>query len=280
MKYVCNKLINNMSINKLSKNISVSENISSNNSKVIDIIHKSKIIHATDVFDMIHEANITSLSDLYNIFLCRHLESNNVDGQIYCVYNVAFQIYGPNICKVGFSDNIKKQFKLYSKLYLDPMEVVYLSEKLPYYNLIGSVIFQKLAKYKLVPDRNFYQCDKALIKSTIEETINEFESLSLLDLANEYDFNDIMVINFKNTWFNFIKALITNKPCANCNDFDNCGYCGEHKGCDKCKNYYEINSIELDDICNPHKILNISECCNEFYITNAIIADPQIQIMI
>ena len=206
------------------------------------------------LLNYLRDNNITNFLEWFNFLLTRYLAVNYKYGQIYCVSNVALKIDGDDVYQICFTENLNQDLKFFTELYIDPMEIVHVSEKMRHHELVFLAIIKQLSNYNLNNMRNFYKCDKEIIKSTIDSTIIEFGSTSIIDLIKKYNIVDDSINVIKNQLCNFIKAI---------------GAKGLNKQCTECVNVNtNVNNIKNEDICSSRKMLIMSQCCNSYQIAD------------
>ena len=174
--------------------------------------------------DYITDNKITNFSEWFESLVMNDLEEYNVcgpkqnvkktfcgRGQIYCASNVTFNLFGKNVYKIDVTQNITETLSFHTRLYPVASEILHLSEKLPYYEVALLVVYKKLIDYKIIECRSLYACDKDIIKSTIDSTVNEFKSTSLLDLMKRYDICNNVQNVIKEKLLCYVKLIFSNE---------------------------------------------------------------------
>ncbi|AYV76839.1 MAG: hypothetical protein Barrevirus1_61 [Barrevirus sp.] len=152
----------------------------------------------------IYENDIKSRSELISQLTKHHLEIHTKIGQIYAIYNEMFDKYGENILKLGFTTNLQKRLKAYVTCYFKPCILKYESVKISYPSIAESVLFVCLSKQRLANNREFFDCDINIVKSTMTTIIKEFETLDIMDIINKYSIEMATVKELKS---NILKLL-------------------------------------------------------------------------
>ena len=146
----------------------------------------------------------------YNIINtnCKKFKSKckdtNVPGYLYCLYNKVYDTYGNSVYKLGKSINVKRRLGSYSTSYLNPSELKYTSQKVKYYSYAEKLLFLKLKKYKLRSNREFFDCELAIIIKNIDETVkfinnnSKTEILNTLNKSSKYNKIDLIFDLFNN----------------------------------------------------------------------------------
>ena len=207
------------------------------------------------MMNYINKNNITNLAELYSVLITTYF-------QVYCTYG-RINIYhiskegsnsAENIYSLNFIEYINKtsaQVKIgESKLIAHP-------------DLVFLVMVKKLSNYKLVEGINYYSCDIKNIENVFKSTINEFTTISLIDLITKYNIEDAKIKMLKSRLSNTLKYFILK--------------CSKTR-CVKCvENLPDIESI---DVCNLYKMLTLSKCCTTYQITDIIPTNFQMEITI
>jgi len=68
---------------------------------------------------------------------------------------------------------------------------MYKSQEINYSDIAETVIFTKLSEYRIVKNREFFDCDITQIKNIIEETEKEFNEKNIIDIVNKYNISNI-----------------------------------------------------------------------------------------
>ena len=97
-------------------------------------------------------------------------------GFIYVLYNEMYDHHGENVYRVGKSQDVQKRMQAYTTSYIKPMELKYISIKCDNYSLVEKMVSQRLANYRMVSNREFFQTDINRIVEVIEATINDINS--------------------------------------------------------------------------------------------------------
>ncbi len=115
-----------------------------------------------------------------------NVTENQKEGYIYVLFNEMYKYYGPNIYKIGESNNCQKRLKGYVTGYIDNPIIVYQSPFLPDSELAESLIFRKLSDYRVRTNREFFRCEIDLIRKTIDEVSELLLSSSDFSQIDKY----------------------------------------------------------------------------------------------
>ena len=84
---------------------------------------------------------------------------------IYILHNPMFLHYGPNVYKIGYSENVKDRVKSYETGYVEPSTVVF-SKEVPS-KQCERKLHKMMAKYRINPKREFFNCPLSRVKQFI-----------------------------------------------------------------------------------------------------------------
>jgi hypothetical protein len=107
-------------------------------------------------------------------------------GYIYILYNNMFDHFGNNVYKVGETIDINNRIKGYTTCYIDPVEIKYLSKQLTNKSLAEAMVFNKLSKYRINSNREFFKCEVDIIISVINNIETQFDTLDNIDYDDYY----------------------------------------------------------------------------------------------
>ena len=103
------------------------------------------------------------------------------EGYIYIMFNDVFNYYGNNVFKIGKTTDIQQRVNAYVTSYIQPCEVKYVSETCINYSLAEAIIFQKIDKYRVVKNREFFKVDKQEAIEIIEDTIKKINDRTIIE---------------------------------------------------------------------------------------------------
>ena len=101
----------------------------------------------------------------------------NKPGYIYLFTNEMFQWYGENIYKIGKAQHILHRLKSYTTGYIDPLTLVFSSMLCKNYSVCEKEIHNRLNKYRMRTNRDFFQVAIQVAIEVIETTVNELNEL-------------------------------------------------------------------------------------------------------
>jgi len=114
-------------------------------------------------------------------------ELNDIRGFLYCLFNVIFEFYGKNYYKLGKAYDVAKRLASYSTSYPEPSEMLEQSSLLRNIHLAEKILFKKLAQYRDKQRREFFRCNKKLIKQTFNEIEDIFAKYTDDQIVEIYD---------------------------------------------------------------------------------------------
>lgn len=109
-----------------------------------------------------------------------------MEGYLYCLFNVMFLYYGKDVYKLGCCINVKNRLKGYITSYISDSEIKYTSEKIIDIYLAETILFNKLEKYRMIHNREFFNCKLEIIIKTINEVENIMKHIPIESLKKEY----------------------------------------------------------------------------------------------
>lgn len=116
-------------------------------------------------------------------------ENINKEGYLYCMYNPLFIYEGQKYFKCGYACDVYKRMNGYTTSYLEPCEIIHVSEILFNKRLAESILFIKLNEFRIKSNREFFQCDKELIISEINSIVELFKQYSETELIDMFTSN-------------------------------------------------------------------------------------------
>lgn len=193
-----------------------------------------------------YNTNNKMLDDLIKLFIfdensielfnC-YMKNNEVNGYIYCLFNECFLFYGVNVYKIGKAKNIAGRKSDYITPYLDEPKIIIASSPVKNYTVAEQIVFNRLRKYRIKQEREFFDCNIFLIKKTIDD---------VCILLNKY-YNDPTNINLIQNLLIDIPQLL---PTYILNNFDVCYDFFKNNYVNttiKCKNKLEIMLENIND---------------------------------
>jgi hypothetical protein len=139
-------------------------------------------------------------------------EFKDISGHLYCLFNMMFKLYGgDDYYKLGKAFDVPKRLASYSTYYPELSEMLEESAMLRNKHLAERVLFTKLAQYRDKKRREFFKCNRILIKQTFNEIEEIFAKYTDEQIVKIYD------IKIKP---NKKKPIIKNNNCENENDDD------------------------------------------------------------
>lgn len=118
------------------------------------------------------------------IIMNTHTDSECKKGKLYCLHNVIFNYYGPNVFKLGCSTNVDKRVLTYITSYPDKSEIMHSSDNFDNCFDAEKILFRKLNKYRMRDRREFFQCPLEII-------INAIKAIELGDYQYEKHINSL-----------------------------------------------------------------------------------------
>jgi hypothetical protein len=94
------------------------------------------------------------------------------EGYIYVLYNEMFDLYGTDVFKVGKTKDLAKRLSSYRTCYIKQVEIKFLSDLCIDHHLCEKIIFDRLQKYRLVSNREFFKINIEKLVKQIEEVVN------------------------------------------------------------------------------------------------------------
>jgi hypothetical protein len=113
-------------------------------------------------------------------------EANKV-GYIYIFTNDMFQWYGENVYKIGKAGHIEHRLKSYTTGYIDPLTLMFSSIECKNYSVCEREIHNRLNKYRMRTNREFFQVPIQTAIDIIEKVVNELNELDDETLLTYHD---------------------------------------------------------------------------------------------
>lgn len=197
---------------------------------------------------------------------------HGVKGHVYCLYNEVYEHYGSNVYKLGKSQDVNQRLKSYTTSYIEPSVIEHESVELANYVLAENILFSILGKYRVKPNREFFDCHLDKIKHTISKiekmfsggTDIHFVGKILIDIRRELEqminVNMITTYNkksnyaYKNDICSKIKfyKLITSDDISE-SEYNKLSKCPETTDdAHRCEKYYYKQVLSVDEIKKEH----------------------------
>ncbi len=107
-------------------------------------------------------------------------------GKFYIMFNEMFLFYGNDVYKLGKAKDISNRLNGYTTSYIEPPEIKFLSKVCKNYNLLEKNIFNKLAKQRIKPNREFFKLTNIKeTKQIIELEVERINNLSIDEIELE-----------------------------------------------------------------------------------------------
>ena len=197
----------------------------------------------TNIFDTNDLIKLITFDDKCLTIINEYFNNNINKGFIYCYSNEMFKYYGNDVYKIGKATNIKIRMSSYVTSYIKPCILNIASEECNYNNLAEIIIFHDLRNKRITDNREFFNCDIKIIKTSITNTIEQ--------LNNYY-------INNKD--INTIKELLVNIPLLLLTILHN--QINISKLYNIFNNLTKINNI-IDNLCNQKNEENFNKILNK-----------------
>lgn len=113
-------------------------------------------------------------------------DENSINGELYCLYNEMYNYYGNNVRKLGNAGHAEKRMKNYCTSYVTPCEIQYKSKRIRNKRLAESILFIRLADFRVVANREFFNCDLEIIKTEINYVCDLFDKYTDDEINEQY----------------------------------------------------------------------------------------------
>lgn len=173
-------------------------------------------------------ALICSILDFISLNIGFHVIKNNhlanlrrlPISQNVCITNKCYNYYGSNVYKLGLAKNIAKRMDGYITSYIDPVKIIF---TIPVNNRFEAekILFNKLQKYRIDSNREFFKCKKKIIITTMNEVADIINNNKKHEYVEKMNINNVPVIDTID-YTNYNKNYITlfDKLC--CQKYDIC----------------------------------------------------------
>ncbi len=121
------------------------------------------IIKLNAIVTMLQNENINAYK-----FIASAIDIEKIAGSIYCIHNRMYDVYGPNIHKLGRSINVSKRLIQHSSSYLEPCCTEYIAD-VDDNVLAEKLLFKRLNAFRIIKNREFFNCELNAIVFTMEE---------------------------------------------------------------------------------------------------------------
>ena len=118
--------------------------------------------HNKKVLEMTQAAYDTLLIKTYNL---RNKKPKVEKHFLYVLHNPMYLHYGPNVYKVGYSDDVNRRLRDYKTPYLEDSTIVYLKEVSS--RKCDARLRKLMKKHRMNPKREFFDCELSVIKKYI-----------------------------------------------------------------------------------------------------------------
>ena len=136
---------------------------------------------------------------------------------IYCLFNEIFKFYGDNVYKFGNSSDPDKRLKCFTTCYIQPCELIKISNICFDKSFAETLLFYFLKNYRMVGNREFFKCDMNIINSAFDYVNNFFKKYNSKKLLIEHLLQNNIYLDYYsigNTKLNVnIKDITKNNIC-------------------------------------------------------------------
>ena len=139
--------------------------------------------------------NFQNMDDLSEITVEEEQIEINFAGYIYIIHNEMYKFYGDDVYKIGKAHCIENRLKSYITGYVDPTSLLYSSIQCKNYSVCEREVHKRLQKYRMRPNREFFQVNSNIAIEVIESVVLELNELDD-EALNKYH-NDIKDIRQK-----------------------------------------------------------------------------------
>lgn len=116
------------------------------------------------------------------------------NGHIYCIYNKCYKYYGDNVYKLGFAKDLKKRMHGYTTSYIDPVEIIYSIAVIKHVEA-EKLLFNRLQKYRIDTNREFFKCEKKVIIATMNKVADMVNNNKTYKYKKNININNVPIIN-------------------------------------------------------------------------------------
>lgn len=146
----------------------------------------------------IEDNKITTSTQLLSNLLQEYFNRNPSYGYLYCIHHHSYKVYGNNVYKLGQAGNIEHRIAGYTTYYIGPVELKHASLSINFYKFAEIVLFKKLRTFRIVPNREFFDCEFDIIKNAINDIAVEFSTDTIVNIINKYNINALPIFEINN----------------------------------------------------------------------------------
>ena len=99
-------------------------------------------------------------------YAVRNTKAKSVKHYIYVMHNPMFLHYGPNVYKIGYSENVERRVTDFDTSFIEPSTVVF-SKEVPS-KKCERKLHKMMAEYRINPKREFFNCPLSRVKQLID----------------------------------------------------------------------------------------------------------------
>lgn len=131
------------------------------------------------------------LSEIINemVMLYARYTDESREGKLYCFYSEMFDYYGPNVYKLGRAVDTNKRICGYSTICPIDGKLMHETNIISDYVVGENILFRMLKEYRLYPNKEFFQCDIAIIKDKMTKIEEMFKKYSVSQIIKTYELN-------------------------------------------------------------------------------------------
>lgn len=147
--------------------------------KIFNCFEENNIDQCVNLFDNFFSSfkykNFNNFIIEINNYLIINQNINPKYGYLYCLYNEIFKFYGENVRKLGKAKDLNKRKNGYMTCYLKPSNMEIVTKQLKNYHIGERLLFIFLKKYRLLNNREFFNCPLPIIQETFKQIEQIFE---------------------------------------------------------------------------------------------------------
>lgn len=167
---------------------------------LIKLINKKQINNVTLNLLLIYsnDNKVKTVNELTKLIFNEYTNQVNKKGHLYCIHNEMYKMYGENVYKLGCAKNVKGRLIHYTTSYIKPSKIKYESKEMDHYCVAESILFHKLKEYRMVNNREFFNCELISISDIIEQIENEISNIPIIRLIYKYGIKNSKIFVFYN----------------------------------------------------------------------------------